>query len=344
MARIALDGITFAYSPNAPVLDDFALDIATGEAHALLGPSGCGKSTLLNLLSGLLRPQRGRVLFDGVDVTRRAPSNRNIAQVFQFPVLYPALSVRRNLEFPLVNRGAAPATIRARVETVAALLGLAGILERKPRSLSSYDKQKVALARALVRTDVAAVLLDEPLTAVEPAAKWRLRRALKDVQRELGLTMVYVTHDQLEALTFAERVTVLDRGRVLQTGTPEALVNDPAHTFVARFIGNPGMNLLPVVVAMPLCPSPPDAQDEVGFLPDAGRVTLSPRERAVKVRIEETRVHGTRGGSPWGLVTARLDGVVVRTKQPIDVAPGEGWLSVEPTALRHFRDGVRVHA
>jgi glycerol transport system ATP-binding protein len=185
MARLVLDGITHRYGDGPAVLDGLDLDVADGEAHALLGPSGAGKSTLLNLLSGLLVPTAGRVLLDDVDVTARPARAREIAQVFQFPVVYEGLDVRGNLAFPLRARGWSRAAIDARVAEVAALMEIEPVLDVRPRVLSAYDRQKTAMARALVRPDVTAVLLDEPLTAVEPTAKWRLRRALKAVQREL---------------------------------------------------------------------------------------------------------------------------------------------------------------
>lgn len=345
MARVALERVTMSYDGTTRVLDGLDLAVAPGEAHALLGPSGSGKTTLLSLLSGLLRPDSGRVLFDEQDVTLASPRARNIAQVFQFPVLYPAMTVRDNLAFPLRNRRVAGAQVQSRVGVVAELLDLGPLLDRYPRSLSAYDKQKVALGRGLVRMDVAAVLLDEPLTAVEPAAKWRLRRALKEVQRELRLTMIYVTHDQLEALTFADRVSLINDGRLLQSGTPEALVDEPAHTFVGHFIGSPGMNLLPAALAAPLCATPPPADCEIGFRPADGRVSTTRSERALAVRVSLAEMLGTRDGATWGVLTAALGGVIVRTRQLIDFAvPGEGWLTVAPDKVRVFRNGWRVDA
>jgi glycerol transport system ATP-binding protein len=343
MARITLEALAFSYETTQTLLDGFDLEFESGRAHALLGPSGSGKSTLLNLLSGLLVPKQGRVAFDGRDVTQLPPASRNIAQVFQFPVLYPAMTVRENLEFPLLNRRVARTNASARIDAVAALLDLGNLLDASPRRLSAYNKQKVALARGLVRTDVAAVLLDEPLTAVEPAAKWRLRRALKDVQRELQLTMVYVTHDQLEALTFADRVTLLDAGRVIQTGTPEQLVDDPAHAFVGRFIGSPGMNFVPASLASTLAADPLDARLEIGFRPDDARVSRGRTSSGVAVRVTGTRSLGTRDGAEWGVLTATLGGVVLRTRQVLDMHEGdEGWLAVDDGCLRLFRNGVRV--
>ena len=221
MARIILSDVGFRY-PNATqdTLSGLNLDIANGEAHALLGASGAGKTTLLNVLSGLLTPTSGQLLLDGRDVSQLAGRARNVAQVFQFPVLYPSLTVAENLAFPLRTRGADAAKIRDRVDYLCDELSISELRDRKPRALSLFEKQLVAVGKALVLEDVSLVLLDEPLTAVQPKIKWQLRQTLRKVQRDLGVTMIYVTHDQTEALTFADRVSILTDGGILQTGTP----------------------------------------------------------------------------------------------------------------------------
>ena len=252
MATITLDGIGHAYGP-AKTDADYALKPLhhvwqQGRAYALLGPSGCGKTTLLNIISGLVTPSHGRLLFDGVDVTRLPTEQRNIAQVFQFPVIYDTMTVAENLGFPLRNRGVDRATIAARVAEIATMLDLTPELGRRARGLTADAKQKISLGRGLVRADVAAVLFDEPLTVIDPALKWELRSKLKAVHRALDLLMIYVTHDQTEALTFADLVVVMNEGRVLQIGTPAELFDTPAHTFVGYFIGSPGMNLLPAAI------------------------------------------------------------------------------------------------
>jgi glycerol transport system ATP-binding protein len=250
MARITLDRLAHSYRPAPQGPQDYALQEIhhvwdQGGAYALLGPSGCGKTTLLNIISGLVRPTRGRILFDERDVTDLPTEARNIAQVFQFPVVYDTMTVRDNLAFPLQNRRVARETIGRRVEEIANLLGLAPVLGRKARNLSADMKQKISLGRGLVRPDVAAILFDEPLTVIDPHLKWQLRSTLKELHRALDLTMIYVTHDQTEALTFADTVVVMHDGAVVQTGTPEELFVRPAHTFVGHFIGSPGMNVLP---------------------------------------------------------------------------------------------------
>jgi glycerol transport system ATP-binding protein len=253
MARIDLVDLAHSYSGNDAAPESFALKPVTmtwrqGGAYALLGPSGCGKTTLLNLISGIITPSRGKILFDGADVTPRSTRERNIAQVFQFPVIYDTMTVGQNLAFPLKNRGVPKAEIDKRVAEIARLLDLTADLKRKATRLTADAKQKISLGRGLVRSDVAAVLFDEPLTVIDPELKWQLRSKLKALHRDLDLTMIYVTHDQTEALTFADTVVVMHDGGVVQSGTPAELFEKPAHTFVGYFIGSPGMNIVPAEV------------------------------------------------------------------------------------------------
>lgn len=253
MARITLDHLAHAYKANPQSSQDYALKEinhvwSQGGAYALLGPSGCGKTTLLNIISGLVRPTRGRILFDDRDVTDLPTESRNIAQVFQFPVVYDTMTVRENLAFPLKNRHVPKDRTAQRVEEIARLLDLTSVLDRKASNLTADMKQKISLGRGLVRPDVAAILFDEPLTVIDPHLKWQLRSTLKEIHRALDITMIYVTHDQTEALTFADKVVVMHDGAVVQTGTPDELFDRPAHTFVGHFIGSPGMNILPCQV------------------------------------------------------------------------------------------------
>ncbi len=249
MARIELD-LAHAYKAHPQRDEDYALlplkmSFEDGGAYALLGPSGCGKTTMLNIMSGLLQPSQGTVMFDGRDVTRLSPQQRNIAQVFQFPVIYDTMTVAQNLAFPLKNRKVPAAEIRERVGRIAEMLEMSHQLDMRAAGLSADQKQKISLGRGLVRSDVSAVLFDEPLTVIDPHLKWQLRRKLKQIHHELRLTLIYVTHDQVEALTFADEVVVMARGRAVQVGPAEALFERPAHTFVGHFIGSPGMNFLP---------------------------------------------------------------------------------------------------
>lgn len=250
MARITLDHIRHAYNAKAQAAGDYALkevhhEWEDGGAYALLGPSGCGKTTLLNIISGLLRPSEGRIAFDGTDVTDFATEDRNIAQVFQFPVVYDTMTVYDNLAFPLRNRQVPEAEVDRRVREILEMTDLSGMAKRHARGLTADQKQKISLARGLVRSDVNAILFDEPLTVIDPHMKWVLRSQLKRLHRQSGFTMVYVTHDQTEALTFADKVVVMYDGQIVQIGTPAELFERPGHTFVGYFIGSPGMNVLP---------------------------------------------------------------------------------------------------
>ncbi|MEH0022673.1 MAG: ABC transporter ATP-binding protein [Desulfobacter sp.] len=250
MAQICLDEIAHSYLPDIQKDDEYALKRIhniweDGGAYALLGPSGCGKTTLLNIISGLLKPSRGRVKFGDTDVTELPPEKRNIAQVFQFPVLYDTMSVFNNLAFPLKNRGFDKEYIDRRVREVARILELEPVLNKKAEGLGADAKQKISLGRGLVREDVAAILFDEPLTVIDPQLKWQLRCKLKEIHEKLQLTLIYVTHDQIEALTFADKIIVMYEGWIVQTGTPQELFEYPNHKFVGYFIGSPGMNFVP---------------------------------------------------------------------------------------------------
>ena len=226
-------------------VDGVSLSIAPGTITGLIGPNGAGKTTLFNVVAGLHAPTSGQVLLDGEDVTDLTPDQRNIAQVFQFPVIYDTMSVYDNLAFPLRNRGVDAAKIDQRVQEIANLLEVQDMLGRRASGLSPDNKQKLSMGRGLVRDNVNVVMFDEPLTVIDPHLKWKLRSKLKELHQRVKLTMIYVTHDQTEALTFADQVVVMDEGEIVQIGTPVELFSRPAHTFVGHFIGSPGMNVLP---------------------------------------------------------------------------------------------------
>lgn len=332
MARIELN-LSHSYLAHPRSDDDYALlplqlTFEDGGAYALLGPSGCGKTTLLNIMSGLLTPSRGSVRFDGREVTRLSPQLRNIAQVFQFPVVYDTMTVRQNLAFPLRNRGMANTDIQRRVSQVAEMLELGHLLDRRAAGLSADVQQKISLGRGLVRPDVSAVLFDEPLTVIDPQLKWQLRRKLKEIHAELGLTLVYVTHDQVEALTFADRVLVMSRGRVLQSGTPAELFERPTHTFVGHFIGSPGMNLLPVEATgqglrlggLDLRTSSPLPSVEgsliLGLRPEYTRLVPPGRAGAVAATVRRVQDVGSHL-----LLTADVEGHTVKARLSRDIRP-----------------------
>ena len=253
MAEIILDNIRHSYHTNPKHESDWALKNMSmtwedGGAYALLGSSGCGKTTLLNIISGLLVPTEGRVTFDGSTVNELPTDQRNIAQVFQFPVVYDTMTVYDNLAFPLRNRGMDAQSVDNRVREIAEMLDLGSSLQNRAKGLTADGKQKISLGRGLVRADVNAIMFDEPLTVIDPHLKWQLRSKLKELHQRVGATMIYVTHDQTEALTFADKVVVMHGGMVVQAGTPVELFETPQHTFVGHFIGSPGMNVLPCSV------------------------------------------------------------------------------------------------
>ena len=250
MSKITLNGLSHSYLDKQNSDSDWALrninlDWQNGGAYALLGPSGCGKTTLLNIISGLLNPTKGKVLFDDKDVTSQTPVERNIAQIFQFPVIYDTMTVYENLAFPLKNRGMSDGEIDSRVKEIAKMLELTKTLNNRASGLTADGKQKISLGRGLARSNVNVIMFDEPLTVIDPHLKWVLRSKLKELHQKINRTMIYVTHDQTEALTFADQVVVMHEGQVVQTGTPVELFEKPKHTFVGHFIGSPGMNIVP---------------------------------------------------------------------------------------------------
>ena len=228
MAKITLKDLSHSYLTKQNNDADWALrgvniDWKDGGAYALLGPSGCGKTTLLNIISGLLKPTKGEILFDDKDVTSLNPVERDIAQIFQFPVIYDTMTVYDNLAFPLKNRGLSETEIDSKVKEIGEMLELTSTLKNKAAGLTADGKQKISLGRGLVRSDVNVIMFDEPLTVIDPHLKWVLRSKLKELHQKINRTMIYVTHDQIEALTFADQVVVMHEGQIVQTGTPVEL-------------------------------------------------------------------------------------------------------------------------
>ena len=242
MSRIQLEGATKRFG-SVTAVDQVTLDIADGEFLVLLGPSGCGKSTLLRGIAGLAPLTEGRILLGGKDITHTEPRDRDLAMVFQSYALYPHLSVARNIGFPLRARRRSRAEVRQKVEDVAKILDLSELLDRRPRELSGGQRQRVALGRALVR-DPGAFLMDEPLSNLDAKLRTATRSELTELHRGLGSTFVYVTHDQVEAMTMATRIALLNQGSLEQVGTPTEVYDEPASTFVAGFLGSPAMNLI----------------------------------------------------------------------------------------------------
>jgi multiple sugar transport system ATP-binding protein len=243
MARIELENVTKVFPGGVVAIDDVSLPIEDGEFIALVGPSGCGKSTLLRALAGLEEITSGTISIDGKDVTDLAPRHRDVAMVFQSYALYPHMSVRQNLGYGLKVRRVSKAEIKRRVGEVAAMLGLSEMLERKPAQLSGGQRQRVAMGRAIVRQPKA-YLMDEPLSNLDAKLRVGMRASLAQLHQQLGTTTVYVTHDQVEAMTLGQRVAVMRDGRILQVDVPQRLYEQPKNLFVAGFIGSPAMNLV----------------------------------------------------------------------------------------------------
>ena len=243
MTTVELIDVTKSYG-GSTVVDGLDLTLADGSLTVLVGPSGCGKSTTLRIAAGLESADRGTVRIGDRDVTSAAPRERDVAMVFQNYALYPNLTVAGNIAFPLRNAGAGKAEAAERAREAAERVGIAALLDRKPRQLSGGQQQRVAIARALVRTP-SVFLFDEPLSNLDAKLRVELRSEIRRLQQELGITALYVTHDQEEAMTIADQLVVLDSGRIAQRGTPEELYRAPANTFVAGFIGSPSMNLVP---------------------------------------------------------------------------------------------------
>jgi multiple sugar transport system ATP-binding protein len=247
MARIRLDHVTKRYGDGYPAVDDFSLDIADGEFVILVGPSGCGKTTLLRMVAGLEDVTSGDIHIGDRLVNDVPPRDRNLAMVFQNYALYPHLTVFENIAFPLRLRGLADEEVRKRVEEAAAILELTEHLDRKPSQLSGGQRQRVAMGRAIVR-EADAFLFDEPLSNLDAQLRGQMRTEIARLQARLGVTTVYVTHDQVEAMTLGDRVAVLRRGVLQQVDTPRVLYERPVNLFVAGFIGSPSMNLIPATL------------------------------------------------------------------------------------------------
>jgi len=359
MADVALERVTKSYGGPTPALADFDLTIADGELLVVVGPSGCGKSTLLRLVAGLEVATSGTIRI-GRPANDLSPQERNVAMVFQDYALYPHLSARGNLEFPLRMRHLPREERRALVERIAELLGIGALLERLPRELSGGQRQRVAMGRALVR-EPAVFLLDEPLSNLDPQLRVQVRAEVKTLQRKTKTTMLYVTHDQVEAMTLADRVAVLDKGRLQQVAPPRTVYAEPANVMVASFIGNPPMSLFPAVIdgtdgrpvlraaghTFPLpshVPASPGTEVTAGVRPEALRIGGD--EASLRARVDqlenlghETLVHVRLDGDEPVHLIARVDGMPeLETGATLD-------LTVDPNGVYAFgADGRRLGA
>ncbi|MGD0484631.1 MAG: ABC transporter ATP-binding protein [Gemmatimonadales bacterium] len=351
MPAVSLAHLTKRFGADAPALDDLMLDVAPGEFLVLLGPSGCGKTTVLRLIAGLEEPSGGDIAIDGVRVNDLPPKDRDVAMVFQNYALYPHLSVRENIAFPLVMRRTPKAEARRRVEEVSAALGLTSLLARRPAQLSGGERQRVALGRAIVRQPKV-FLFDEPLSNLDAKLRVQMRAELVRLHRRLGATMVYVTHDQVEAMTMGQRIAILHRGVLQQVGTPAEIYARPANVFVAAFIGAPGMNVIETGARGADAKTPSTAEGAAH-----GRAEV----HAIGFRPEDARLVADEAGDfagvvalveplgPEALVHVRLDAgetAVVRVREgKVPVVDERVGLAVPPGKLHAFgADGRRLGA
>lgn len=313
MATVVFNNVTKRYPDGTLALKNFDLKIRDGEFVVLVGPSGCGKSTALRLLAGLEDITEGEISIDSKVANTLSPQQRNIAMVFQNYALYPHMTVFQNLEFPLKMSGIKKHERTQKIQEIAAMLNLTDQLERKPAQLSGGQRQRVAMGRALVRNPTV-FLLDEPLSNLDAKQRAQIRAEISQLQKQLGKTTLYVTHDQVEAMTLGDRVAVLEEGRLHQVDTPSELYTNPSTTFVARFIGSPGMNILPAMMhadsagglrvefgkcvvemektinVMPESSEPQKIQ--VGFRPEAIRINATDNDVELQVDVVSTEFLG----------------------------------------------------
>ena len=324
--RVRFEGVAKRFGAHA-ALRNVDLDVHAGECLVLLGPSGCGKTTLLRLLAGLERADAGRISIGDRVVDDIDPAARDVAMVFQNYALYPHFTVFENIAFPLRARRVAPAEIDARVRAAAARVALDSLLDRLPAQLSGGQQQRVALARAIVRNP-AVYLMDEPLSNLDAQLRLQTRTELKRLHLELGTTMVYVTHDQAEAMTLATRIAIMQRGEVVQVGAPLDLYRHPVNTFVATFLGNPPMNLLPVNGI------------QIGIRPEDVQLATTPAEGWDTGRVLVVEPMGSES-----LMTLERRGhrLVARVAPDFHAEPGqELWVRLPEEKVLRFDEGGNV--
>jgi multiple sugar transport system ATP-binding protein len=309
MAEIVLDKVSKKYPDGALAVSEVDITIADGEFLVLVGPSGCGKSTLLNMVAGLEDISAGELRIDGERVNERAPKDRDIAMVFQSYALYPHMTVRENMAFPLRLAKVDDRTVNSKVDEAAEILDLTAHLDRRPANLSGGQRQRVAMGRAIVRNPKA-FLMDEPLSNLDAKLRGQMRTSVSKIQKQLGTTTLYVTHDQTEAMTLGDRVVVLRGGHVQQIGSPQFLYENPANLFVAGFIGSPSMNFVPATLENGTLRSPLGTVELTDRIRRLVEASGAPRELIAGVRPEHFEDAGLlddgqkRGGSTF---TAQVD-------------------------------------
>jgi multiple sugar transport system ATP-binding protein len=345
MARVEYDDVSKRFpTQDRPAVDHLGLDVANGEFLVLLGPSGCGKTTALRMLAGLEFPDSGDILIDGRSVVRLEPKDRDVALVFQSYALYPHMSVRDNIQYPLRVRKLTAVERLSKVDRVADLLGIRQLLPRRPAQLSGGEQQRVALARAIVR-EPRVFLMDEPLSNLDAKLRTHTRTELKALQKQLGVTTIFVTHDQAEAMTMGDRIAVLDAGKLQQLGTPDNVYQRPANLFVAQFIGSPPMNIVDARrdggalvltggwrVEAPRGVAGSDGI-KVGLRPEAIDLERAPGSGAQPAEVLVSEPLGSEV-----IVNVKLGDVLLKVRTGPDVRPDPG----TPVFLRARPDGVRV--
>jgi multiple sugar transport system ATP-binding protein len=347
MASLELTSIAKTYGA-VEVMRGLDLKVQDGAFCALLGPSGCGKSTLLRMIAGLETVTAGNIRIDSTDVTHEQPSKRGVAMVFQNYALYPHLTVRQNIAFSLSLAGVSKAVQAEKADVVAKMLQLEPLMERRPAELSGGQRQRVAIGRALVR-DPKVFLFDEPLSNLDALLRVQMRLELAKLHQDLKTTMVYVTHDQVEAMTLADQIVVLDKGVVQQVGSPLDLYNAPANRFVAGFIGSPAMNFLPVTVdggdlvlagGGRLPAGTKGAVVEVGIRPEHMRIVAA----GAGVVQGTTRVVEQLGNTSFVYIDGPAGTMVVEVAPEATPAPGQNVeLALDPTRLHKFSgSGARL--
>jgi len=330
MAGIDIEGLATVYPNGVRAVDGLDLHVADGEFFALLGPSGCGKTTLLRTIAGLESASEGTVRIDAADVTRTEPGKRGVAMVFQDYALFPHMSVAENITYPLKVRRVAAATRAETAERTAGELSLGGLLERRPGQLSGGQQQRVALARAIA-SQGKVLLLDEPLSNLDARLRLEARTFLKKLQRDLGITTVFVTHDQAEALALADRIAVMESGKLRQLGTPREVFARPVNTFVANFIGSTPMNLLPGVLSPTGVSVAGGTLPTTGSIPEGAEVTVGVRPEYLMLSTGDTSGPGVRGTvvvtenlGVQSLVSVDCDGTLIGVTVPEEQEPSPG--------------------
>ncbi len=354
MATVELEHITKQFRGNASAaVNDLSLAIADGELMVLLGPSGCGKTTALRMVAGLETPDSGEVRIGGRRVNELEPKDRDVALVFQSYALYPHMTARGNMLYPLAVKGLSPAERNRRVEEAAELLGIAHLLDRKPRQLSGGEQQRVALGRAIVR-EPQVFLMDEPLSNLDAKLRVHTRAELKGLQQELDTTTIFVTHDQAEAMTMADRIAVMNQGSLQQVGTPDEVYDAPVNLFVATFMGSPPMNTLTVIIEdgrlmaaggwplpMPSGFSAPREGLTLGVRPEDVDVSLIPREGYHPVPVFVSEPLGAEV-----IVNVHVGTTLLKARAAPEIRPKRGdmvYVAANPRRLHLFGpDHLRI--